>query len=98
MQGPRFLIGATVGVMAGALVATLTMPLPETRRDCSTYRVGTKVATAYVLRPPPPLVGKCEPIRCPTVAAPPPEPEPVVEKEEAPRRHHRRHRVRRYWR
>ena len=86
-----------------ALGTALTFYHVDTPRsdDCGVYRVKQKVATAYVLKPPP--APEPEHVFCPTPIAPKPvveevkTEEPVVE-EEKPRRRHRHHRWRRYWR
>lgn len=90
-----FTLGGFVGI--GLCIATSPVPLPK--NSCETYFVANKVATSYVLRPPP-----SEPTSCPA-----PQltkcPDPVSKEEttkeddtkaEEPKRHRRRYR--RYWR
>ena len=79
-----------------AIGTALTFYQVDTPRDgCGVYRVQRKVATAYVLKPPP--APEPEHVFCPTPIAPKPvveEPkteEPVVEEEKPRRRHRRRH-------
>lgn len=91
-----FVMGTLVGV--GLFVAT--SPMPVSKNSCETYLVSNKVATAYVLRPPPP-----EPAVCPK-----PQvtkcPDPVISEETAKaedtqteerKRRRKYRRIRRYW-
>jgi hypothetical protein len=82
------------GICMGGIGAIMFEPDPVDNDSCGTYKVRNKVATAYVLRPPPAEVvykacpqttQKCEPVA-------ESQPDPVVE--EKPRKH-RHHRVRR---
>ena len=81
------------GVFIGVAVVFYQVDTPYADR-CETYKVASKVATAYVLKPPPaevvykacPQVTKVEPVA---------EPEVVKQDEPAPRRHRRKHR--RHW-
>lgn len=85
-----------VGVFIGAGVIFYQVDTPRADR-CETYKVSRKVATAYVLKPPPAEVVYQA---CPQITQKIEEAkveEPVAELEK-PRRHRRHHRVRRYWR
>jgi len=86
-----------LGIIIGAGLTLAASPTPVWNVKCQTYGVSHKVATAYVLKPPPAeVVYKA----CPQVtekAEPVSEPEITKADESKPRRH-RRHRVRRYWR
>ena len=72
----------------------IASPNPADKDSCGTYKVRNKVATAYVLKPPPAeVVYKA----CPQVSEirkvePVAEPEVVKQDEPAPRRHRRKHR------
>lgn len=89
----------TAVFFAGCLAAFAVMPDPPTRNECVTYKIAQKTATAFVLKPPPPI----EHVTVVKEACPMPQPaaEPVSETietkaEEKPRhRRHRRHR--RHW-
>jgi hypothetical protein len=84
------------GIAIGVAVVFYQVDTPRADR-CETYKVAAKVATAYVLKPPPAeVVYKA----CPQVTKVEPAPEPEVVKQEdpVPRHHRHHHRVRRYWR
>lgn len=87
------------GVAIGTIGVLFATPLPAARGDCAVYSVAHKVATAYVLRPPPspapdPVIVK---EKCPAPAVEVINERAETKAEERPRkrRHHRRHR--RYW-
>lgn len=93
------------GIAVGAIGVLFTTPLPAARGDCAVYSVAHKVATSYVLRPPPsppadPVIVK---EKCPAPSVSPKaenDTQPdlnATDDTQKPRRH-RRHRVRRYWR
>ena len=102
MSLPKNAILCTVGAIIGGCLALTTTPLPESKSDCSVYKVSNKAVTSYVLKPPP-----AEPQKCP-VAQVTKCPESVIREEpskaeetktEEPRHNRRRHhRIRRYWR
>lgn len=88
------------GVAIGTIGVLLSTPLPAVRGDCAVYSVAHKVATAYVLRPPPspaldPVIVK---EKCPTPAAEIVSEQAETKTEEKPLRHRRHHRRRAYWR
>ena len=88
-------------VCAGSAATIISTPNPADKDACGTYKVHNKVATAYVLKPPPAeVVYKA----CPQVTehveqidTSEKRVEETPKNEHEPRRH-RRHRVRRYWR
>lgn len=94
------------GLILGTSVTMATVPSAIKSNHCETYTVSRKVATAYVLRPPPSI--PAEPVKCPLAVAPAVCPAPAqVDSENKPdvedvqkphRRHHRHHRRRAYWR
>ena len=88
-----------VGFLAGMATWFTQIDAPKSA-DCSIPKVSRKVATSYVLRPPPAAVAPAVIYKaCPQVekVEPAKVEEPVVE--EKPRRHRRHHRRwRRYWR
>lgn len=82
------------GIAIGVAVVFYQVDTPRADR-CETYKVAAKVATAFVLKPPPAeVVYKA----CPQVTKvePAPEPEVVKQEEPAPRRR-KRWRHRRHW-
>lgn len=92
---PFAMLGLGIIIGAGLMMAATPVPMQDLK--CQTYGVSHKVATAYVLKPPPsPVVYKA----CPQVtekAEPVSQPEITKAEEPKPVRH-RRHRVRRNWR
>lgn len=89
--------GMLIGI--GIVFYDVDKPRSDT---CSTYKVRNKSVTAYVLKPPPPIITqavcpaqKCEPVN---VVEQKTEPENI--EDEKPKRRHRwsHRRVRRYWR
>lgn len=90
------------GLIIGTGLTMATMPAALSSKGCETYRVSHKVATAYVLRPPPAV--PAAPLTCPVAVAPaacPPvdKSEDVTPVDEPKKTHHRRHHRRRaYWR
>lgn len=86
---------------AGSAATMIASPTPVNKSACGTYKVMNKVATSYVLKPPPAeIVYKA----CPQVTehveqidTSEKRVEETPKNEHEPRRH-RRHRVRRYWR
>ena len=88
---------------AGAAVTMISAPNPADKDACGTYKVRNKVATSYVLKPPPAEVvyKACPQTTEKVCVSPKPESDTqpdlsVTENTQKPRRH-RRHRVRRYW-
>lgn len=97
---PRDTAYIAAGMFAGVAVVFYQVDTPRADK-CETYKVSQKLATAYVLRPPPAEV-RYEACPQTTVKAEPVS-EPIETKaeqpvEEKPRRHRRHHKVRRYWR
>ena len=100
MENGMFAAGI-LGIIVGAFLAVATAPNPANKEKCETYKVRNKVATAYVLKPPPAeIVYKA----CPQVTEHVEQIDTSDKRvEETPKnehelRRHRRHRVRRYWR
>ena len=97
---PAILFGA--GIIVGAGFMLVAMPVPGDNKSCLTMHVSKKVATAYVLRPPPAPEPEKIVVREACVT---PKPENVTQPEltntddtQKPARHRKRHRYRRYWR
>lgn len=95
-----------LGIIIGAGLMMAAMPVPMQDIKCQTYGVSHKVATAYVLRPPPaeiryeacPQTTKVEPCVLPKAENDTQPDLSVTDKTQKTRRHMRHHRVRRYWR
>ncbi len=95
-------VGAALG-MGAAIIGETDLPK---REDCQVYRVARKSAVSFVLRPPMLEAAKCEAFNPAPLVTKTAENDtqtvlPVTDEtqvEEKPRRHHRRHWRRRYWR
>jgi hypothetical protein len=88
-----------LGALAGVGLCVATSPLPMQKNSCETYFVAHKVATSYVLRPPPSEPSVCpapQVTKCPDIVSKEEITKADDTKAEEPRRHRRRYR--RYWR
>lgn len=92
---PKDTIYLAAGMFIGVGVVFYHVDTPRADR-CETYKISRKIATAYVLKPPPAeIVYQACPQTTQKIEEAKAE-EPAAEPEK-PRRH-RRHRIRRYWR
>ena len=83
-----------IGLALGSALTLYQTKTPQ-KEGCELYSVSRKVATAYVLKPPPAEV-RYE--ACPQVTkVEPPKTEEQVTEEEKPKPHRRHRRHRRYW-
>jgi hypothetical protein len=91
-----------LGIIIGAGLTMISVPIPSQGVKCQTYGVTHKVVTAYVLKPPPAPPPEHIVVKeaCPQIterAENVSEPE-ISKADESKPRKRRHHRIRRYWR
>jgi len=98
MMTPRETVFIALGVVIGVGVVFYQTDTPRADK-CETYKISREVKVAYVLKPPPAqtIYQACPQVSQKVENDTQPELSNADDTQKKPR-HHRRHRVRRYWR